>query len=86
MKRPARGTSKGVICGHIHHATIEDFDGVQYINTGDWVESCTAIGEDFDGRMHLLRWDHHIGLAMRKSDSENMAISGAEKGLPAKAA
>ncbi|WP_419912856.1 UDP-2,3-diacylglucosamine diphosphatase [Hoeflea sp.] len=77
---------EGVICGHIHHATIEDFDGVQYINTGDWVESCTAIGEDFDGRMHLLRWDHHIGLAMRKSDSENMAISGAEKGLPAKAA
>jgi len=46
----------GVICGHIHHATIEDIDGIRYINTGDWVESCTAVAEGFDGRMELLRW------------------------------
>ena len=46
----------GVICGHIHHATIEDMQGIRYINSGDWVESCTAIAEDFDGEMHLLQW------------------------------
>ena len=46
----------GVICGHIHHAVIEDIDGVTYINTGDWVESCTAVVEHFDGRMELIRW------------------------------
>ena len=28
----------GVICGHIHHATIRDIDGVIYVNTGDFVE------------------------------------------------
>ena len=46
----------GVICGHIHHAAIEQMDGVEYINTGDWVESCTAVAEHFDGRMEIIRW------------------------------
>ena len=46
----------GVICGHIHHAVIEDVDGITYINTGDWVESCTAVVEHFDGTMELIRW------------------------------
>lgn len=46
----------GVVCGHIHHAAIETFNEIQYINTGDWVESCTAVVEHFDGRMEILRW------------------------------
>lgn len=46
----------GVICGHIHSAAIRDLNGVVYINTGDWVESCTAIAEHFDGRMELIDW------------------------------
>jgi UDP-2,3-diacylglucosamine pyrophosphatase LpxH len=48
----------GVICGHIHHAAIESYGEVQYINTGDWVESCTAVVEHFDGRMEILTWAH----------------------------
>lgn len=46
----------GVICGHIHWATIQDMDGLTYINCGDWVDSCTAIVEHHDGRLELLRW------------------------------
>ncbi|HEX2100521.1 MAG TPA: UDP-2,3-diacylglucosamine diphosphatase [Candidatus Synoicihabitans sp.] len=46
----------GIICGHIHRAEITDIDGVVYCNDGDWVESCTVLTEDFDGRMSLLRW------------------------------
>ena len=46
----------GVICGHIHHAVIEEIDGIRYINTGDWVESCTAVVEHEDGRLELLSW------------------------------
>ncbi|RWA74419.1 UDP-2,3-diacylglucosamine diphosphatase [Mesorhizobium sp.] len=48
----------GVICGHIHHAAIENYGDVQYINTGDWVESCTAVVEHFDGSMEILTWAH----------------------------
>ncbi len=53
----------GVICGHIHHAAIESFGDVQYINTGDWVESCTAVAENFDGTMEILRWAHVLAQA-----------------------
>ena len=46
----------GVICGHIHKAEMRDIDGVEYINDGDWVESCTALVEHADGRLELLDW------------------------------
>jgi UDP-2,3-diacylglucosamine pyrophosphatase LpxH len=46
----------GVICGHIHHAIIRKIDGIDYINTGDFVESCTAIVEHKDGRLEILYW------------------------------
>jgi UDP-2,3-diacylglucosamine pyrophosphatase LpxH len=46
----------GVVCGHIHHAEIRPIEGVQYLNSGDWVESCTALAEDFNGRIRVIRW------------------------------
>src|SRR5262245_12820189 len=46
----------GVICGHIHHAIIRMASGIRYINCGDWVESCTAIVEHFDGAFEIVRW------------------------------
>lgn len=52
----ARHGVDGVVCGHIHAAEIRTFGDVAYYNCGDWVESCTALAERFDGRMELLRW------------------------------
>lgn len=46
----------GVVCGHIHHAELRPIGDVLYANTGDWVESCTALVEHFDGRLEILRW------------------------------
>ncbi|QDY69500.1 UDP-2,3-diacylglucosamine diphosphatase [Qingshengfaniella alkalisoli] len=46
----------GIICGHIHKAEMRDMDGVLYINTGDWVESCTAVVEDQCGQLHMIDW------------------------------
>lgn len=46
----------GVICGHIHHAEIKLIDGVVYMNDGDWVESCSALVEHFDGRFEIVYW------------------------------
>ncbi|UDF29213.1 UNVERIFIED_ORG: UDP-2,3-diacylglucosamine diphosphatase [Roseateles sp. XES5] len=51
-----RNNADGVICGHIHHAVITEIDGIRYINSGDWVESCTAIAEHHDGEMELITW------------------------------
>lgn len=47
----------GVICGHIHHAEIKDMEGFYYVNTGDFVESCTAIVEHENGDLHLVKWE-----------------------------
>ncbi len=47
----------GVICGHIHHAALrENAHGIRYCNTGDWVESCTALAETADGALSIIRW------------------------------
>ena len=46
----------GVICGHIHHAIKRKMGNITYVNTGDWVESCTAAVEHEDGRIEILRF------------------------------
>jgi len=46
----------GIVCGHIHHAAMREIDGILYMNTGDFVESCTALAEHEDGRMEILYW------------------------------
>ncbi len=53
-----RHSADGVICGHIHHAAIHQDFGIHYVNCGDWVESCTAIGEQADGRFEIITWTH----------------------------
>lgn len=51
-----RSGASGVICGHIHTAAMADMHGIAYVNTGDWVESLTAVIETHDGRLELLRY------------------------------
>jgi len=46
----------GVVCGHIHKAEIRMVDGMLYCNDGDWVESLTALVEDFNGNLRIVEW------------------------------
>jgi UDP-2,3-diacylglucosamine pyrophosphatase LpxH len=55
----------GTICGHIHRAQVSAMDGVLYCNDGDWVESCTTLTEDFNGRLSLWRWSDQEQFARR---------------------
>jgi UDP-2,3-diacylglucosamine pyrophosphatase LpxH len=51
----------GVVCGHVHIPAVVPplgGSGTTYYNTGDWRESCTALIEDPDGRLHLIRDVH----------------------------
>jgi UDP-2,3-diacylglucosamine pyrophosphatase LpxH len=52
----ARGLD-GAICGHIHHAAVRRIGRVLYCNDGDWVESCTALVEGFDGTFQIVGAD-----------------------------
>lgn len=47
----------GVIAGHIHQAEIRDINGIKYLNSGDWIESLTALTEDYDGRWSIFKYD-----------------------------
>lgn len=72
-----RSSVDGVICGHIHHAAMETFGEIEYINTGDWVESCTAVVEHFDGSMEIVHWPHIQAEPLALSDAVvPLAIDG----------
>jgi len=47
----------GVICGHIHTAIIKNINGIEYMNDGDWVESCSALVEHHDGTWEILFYE-----------------------------
>ena len=51
----------GVVCGHIHKAEIKMIDGILYCNDGDWVESLTAMVENFDGSLEIVHWNSILG-------------------------
>jgi hypothetical protein len=77
----------GVICGHVHRAEIRPADGVVYMNCGDWVESCTALVEDFDGKIRLLHFHEnnakHTRRGTRAHDSGDSGQGdGGEGGAP----
>lgn len=44
----------GIICGHLHHPVVKQYDDFLYCNDGDWVESCTALMEDESGELRLV--------------------------------
>ncbi len=46
----------GVMCGHIHTAADKRLGDIHYLNSGDWVESLTAIVEHWDGRFELIHY------------------------------
>ncbi|MDI1334859.1 MAG: UDP-2,3-diacylglucosamine diphosphatase [Lacunisphaera sp.] len=46
----------GVICGHIHTPADKMIGEIHYLNSGDWVESLTAIIEHHDGRFELITY------------------------------
>jgi len=44
----------GVMCGHIHTPADKRIGSIHYLNSGDWVESLTAVVEHWDGRYELI--------------------------------
>lgn len=46
----------GIICGHIHQPAIRPIGDVLYLNSGDWVESMTALVEDHEGNWSLMHY------------------------------
>ncbi len=52
----------GIICGHIHQPLHMTVGQTQYLNTGDWLEHCSAIIEDEQGTLKLC-FHHDLNTA-----------------------
>ena len=50
----------GIICGHIHQAAIKNIEGIEYLNSGDWVESLTALVEDNEGNWKIIQYQEWL--------------------------
>ena len=48
---------EGIICGHIHKAENRIIDGIHYLNSGDWVETMSALAEDHEGNWQLIYYN-----------------------------
>ena len=46
----------GIICGHIHHPANTYYGNIHYLNSGDWVETMSALTEDESGNWHILMY------------------------------
>ncbi len=67
----------GVICGHIHRAASRMFGNVHYVNTGDWVESCTALVESAQGELHLVYWLRDENKRLAPADAPAQGLEAA---------
>ncbi len=66
----------GVLCGHIHSPAVHEIGATMYYNTGDFVESCSAIVEHEDGRLELLTHLYVDAVAASAEESEALAEPG----------
>ena len=57
----------GIMCGHIHTPADKMIGDIHYLNSGDWVESSTALVEHFDGRFEVLEY-HEFCKRLKKEE------------------
>jgi UDP-2,3-diacylglucosamine pyrophosphatase LpxH len=50
----------GVICGHIHTPANRMIGDIHYLNSGDWVESLTALVETYEGEWKIISYSDWI--------------------------
>lgn len=66
----------GIICGHIHTPEDKQVGEIHYLNSGDWVESLTAIVEHHDGRMELIGYEGFKAACLAETPAYTGSISG----------
>jgi UDP-2,3-diacylglucosamine pyrophosphatase LpxH len=64
----------GIICGHIHQPAIKKFGNILYLNSGDWVESLSALVQDDDGEWSLMYYNEtHFSADQPEEESDEFA-------------
>ncbi len=68
----------GIICGHIHTPADKQVGDVHYLNSGDWVESLTAIVEHLDRTFEVITYADFCARANR--EPKGLRLPNAEEG------
>lgn len=58
----------GVICGHIHTPADKMIGSIHYLNSGDWVESLTALVETHEGEWSIVYYTDWLASAIQRSE------------------
>ena len=70
---------QGIICGHIHQPANKIIGEIHYLNSGDWVESLTALVETYYGEwkvIHYNEWLKTIDTNDESFDEEHLQAVG----------
>jgi UDP-2,3-diacylglucosamine pyrophosphatase LpxH len=62
---------QAIVCGHTHKPAMKNLGDILYMNSGDWVESMTALTEDFEGNWQLVYYNDIFGIDDPKSNPQN---------------
>ena len=67
----------GIICGHFHLPALHDAHGLVYANCGDWLDNFSALAEDHQGSLQLLKVASGVGLNQGQDAATPAYSSGA---------
>ncbi len=65
----------GVICGHIHQAADKTINNIHYLNSGDWVETMSALVETENGEWSIVYYNEWL---QQQSPSETNYTTSAQ--------
>ena len=66
-----------VLCGHIHSAAMRQIGDTTYYNCGDWVETCSALVEQSDGKIDIVKYLPMAQQAQTRSVKMNQRFANA---------
>lgn len=64
---------QAIICAHNHYPTIKRVDGIEYMNSGDWVNSLSALVEDENGQWQLSYYA--ASRTISKKEEKNVSLA-----------
>ena len=66
---------RGIICGHIHSPANKLIGSTHYLNSGDWVESMTAILEHYDGTFEVVTYHDFCQRTNRQPKGDALSVA-----------
>jgi len=74
-----RKKCEGIICGHIHQPANKMIGDIHYLNSGDWVESLTALAETKEGEWKIIQYSDWVAASDKLRAKEPIRMTEHEE-------